>query len=1461
MILNSLGIECEEVWGKLNGKTKVGEHAYTVVKTGDDIFVVDPVRELLTNHPGTGFGVSFETLKNEYSYKTNNELMKKLNFENKTQKTNSNQALIDKLLNLDEEQFIEYIENNDNSIYDSNEIVERLINYLSKQRAYSQLKLLKRVKINSQLYDYMINNQEIINELNNAIKEGWYYSIENIMKQIEGENIVDFLNQINLEGIGTSERLEELKAINDNISEELQTKIILKLDLIANSTKLTSYDFNRLLGIIKNQKILHEMLTNEDIIKYMTLNEGYNGVRLLYSATQYLDPKYQEEYIMNNELLTREAYVSEIVYLVTTTKGNATEMIIQKYPKVIEKLDCEDLMVVYLNTQNSKYLDILKTRLTEMTKIPNDGLYSLRKVIIENNSLNSFSQEELNIIFKNDSVSISSLLDNYKQATNDSYKDYLKETIIEKLQETDSITLYELRNLMPILDDNDKIEAMKKLEPIEKLGFRNSTIIEIMEEATTEQKNILLKKINSIDGDHFKKLTKVLDNEQIVEAIEKLTSISISDIVNNQYTTLSDDQINKMLEKATISELLTYIYDEKIYSTLLHKLQENPNQSINAETGILGSYDETVKERIKEISKLLDNKNKLRLIDGGILQDEEFANEIISILKNNPSLISEISWLHITKIIEIYPQEEINNLYKEIDIQTIFKAYTTSLSLDENIKKEFRNILLEKQKSLDLYKLIQIFKMSDENNQLEIINKINKISISNASMYLKQMINEAKSDEIVKQLLNKVNIVERFDNPLNLISSLDNQTAELFIENCNNEILLKLYAKTSGREYETEIMKRFAENQELFINLDMDDLNQVFDNLSNDNKEQIVSQINTFYDNITNERIKELYDNPTTAEKYRLFAYIKGGNILTEEQLSFLEQLKEKNQFVLSTFNYSLFDPAIYKLDKKLLIKLSKYYSIGSKIKELSADHAKFNLFINLIENDNSTSSIVTDNKMALVLEYLSENDIEEKFTNATTPREIETVRNIILKEIDILSKTDIERKNQNINRSLITPENFTLDNYQKELFKTCDELFERATTEEEMKNILFNKYFSISIEDAEEIYRMYGSRFDDSLLKYDEAGIATKYIQTIDNILNAKSTEELKDIYYNVFSTENTSYNMDDTLTIINEIKKIYTRSLKETLFNPTEITGYVEYNGQKLPVYEPSGDFQMIIQSTYAYGGGMPMINDNYFDSWNLSSRTQNHGICCSVISNTNMGMARVQEHGVVIGFNSFSDEQINMMAPYDIFTANDGYIITSGRQLQFLPASEISNETRHTHNEFNLERSNLTGEGNLANIQPDYVIVFEEMEDYQKQNAYKASVEFNIPLVYIDKTKLAQKESAKIDNLITEYNNTKNVELIRDIIVLHENNTSGYGNPTDQHLIKEYFKTERISDLLESAIENTTNKEDLLSLKAYIQDEVRKFAKEDPNKERSHKLDLDANGLIEKIDDKLNSNTKEE
>ena len=81
----------------------------------------------------------------------------------------------------------------------------------------------------------------------------------------------------------------------------------------------------------------------------------------------------------------------------------------------------------------------------------------------------------------------------------------------------------------------------------------------------------------------------------------------------------------------------------------------------------------------------------------------------------------------------------------------------------------------------------------------------------------------------------------------------------------------------------------------------------------------------------------------------------------------------------------------------------------------------------------------------------------------------------------------------------------------------------------------------------------------------------------------------------------------------------------------------------------------------------------------------------------------------------------------APYDLYTTNDGYSITSCRRPLFCGLKHMASYTRHTHNEATLERRTTESDSYSHIRQPDCIIIFEEMPLETKKNSIKAYEDF--------------------------------------------------------------------------------------------------------------------------------------
>ena len=571
------------------------------------------------------------------------------------------------------------------------------------------------------------------------------------------------------------------------------------------------------------------------------------------------------------------------------------------------------------------------------------------------------------------------------------------------------------------------------------------------------------------------------------------------------------------------------------------------------------------------------------------------------------------------------------------------------------------------------------------------------------------------------------------------------------------------------------------------------------------------------------------------------------------DKYEYAQKLYARNPYIAKTLSYELLKDDILDLGFDFIEKISKYTWVSQQLADVFSDCDSHIYLINMIktiENSQYSSSLDTSLFVTKLIEinrdtsYYNDDPKKRKklskirYTANLDPSKFtkenwKTITEIGLRDMSLyyngiqsglgtVVKDEVDIT-LNILPDIETMED--LNNYETRRLALCDEYFKTAIEQRSLdgaKNAYLNKYFNVNIQEAREIVRM----FSHSLQEFSEKSeclMQTKYIEQLQKIVNLEKIDTISDIYT---SSQIEPLSFDETIFIDQSIRQMFSKQMSDNMFKitdnilnensqyvpnaPRNMEFVVEIDGvkslKKVPVYEPGFDFKMLIHSTAAYGQ-MKLINDNYFDSWNKNGRKSNHGICCSMISNDNMGMPAVND--VLFGFDGWDPKAITKSSPYDIYSVNDNYDIHEGRPMIFMSAQDIIDNTRHTHNESVLERYELRSERRTVecqNIQPSYVIIYSDMTDEIKQKAIKCSSEMNIPIVYLDKEKIVKHEVSKIDKKIDELSICNNLEeklsILEQILLSHENNRSGL-KATNNDWMEQYFPTSKVEVLFEQII----------------------------------------------------------
>jgi hypothetical protein len=224
-----------------------------------------------------------------------------------------------------------------------------------------------------------------------------------------------------------------------------------------------------------------------------------------------------------------------------------------------------------------------------------------------------------------------------------------------------------------------------------------------------------------------------------------------------------------------------------------------------------------------------------------------------------------------------------------------------------------------------------------------------------------------------------------------------------------------------------------------------------------------------------------------------------------------------------------------------------------------------------------------------------------------------------------------------------------------------------QVTDIKEAKDILFQKYYKITLDQVHSVIRRYGQSIEDIKDIVNNPNLIELFNE-INNIEQINDIDEIKKLY----DDNLIKHNVEEYLYMFETFDKAYSSIVAKDIKgyqNGTETKVTFELDGEQKEInaIELTTDFDMLVHSTDAYGS-MEMINDNYFDSWNYSEKTSNHGICTCFISNSNLGTAPVAGKGVMFGFTNLNANSITYMAPYDLVTQNDGIVTVSRRPPMF-------------------------------------------------------------------------------------------------------------------------------------------------------------------------------------------------
>lgn len=975
-----------------------------------------------------------------------------------------------------------------------------------------------------------------------------------------------------------------------------------------------------------------------------------------------------------------------------------------------------------------------------------------------------------------------------------------------------------------------------------------------------------------------KELSEVMYNK-LKNSLEnghgKIEKLSPKIIISNDSKLL--DLVIQYIEKSDL--LLLAIRNTYINDKVLNILKDNPDYFENVVVNNPDKYkmpkfdiNDPIISKYMQLANYL-NKEQLSIyfIPFYIDNNNDIKNYYIEQVKSNYNTLASL------KDLSLFSDDMMNKILMNISFEKLMDLVLYHpFKLDENVTKNLRNNMDNR-----MYELAQF--VNDNENETYL-------NLSHRSHIILQIVNANKKEILIENINNK-NILGHmildvrgvdYELIIEHLAKLYNNDIEIqtmnflpmfFEENKERDFFEKLsfesivnmacneckFNDKNSKKFKTYvkyIMDKIDDNINCLFSLNViTKLDELFLYLPSDYTDKIEKYIDDEYNSLKDKYPKlQQYINTYTDKAN----YISGINnsMINDNTYDYILELCDKNKFLFNSMDFRLLDPDIMKMGNYFIDKTSRYPIIASKLLKLYTDNIdKYNILVLLsqkirLENNDS----IYDQKIEIFINYLLGHDITVSLP--LTPALLTNIENYIL--------------DQSINNDTKFI-NLDITNYKSARNNILEQYIYSANEIDSLKDYVYQRYFGLHPDKIDEFLVSYVYNWD-SVIDYCDDIFVNQYIKDISIIKNINDINALRNVINNM-----KQYTISDFMKVKSIMINTYSKSISRDIENNNNAIKKVRIGDKQVEAEELENEFGIFVHSTDAYGS-MPLINDDYYDSWNYNPNTKNHGICASYITNSSYGTAAVKNQGVMFGFTKFDENGISLMAPYDLATVNDGYNIRSRHKPFFGTLKTISDYTRHTHNETTIERRIFQTDGKSYLRQPDCIIIFEDMSEEVKQNSLKAYEDFlshgiELKIKYIDRVKNAKREASKLELLISKYEQSFDLNILANIINLYESNICscdylGKGKPEsielfDQH---ELFKTDKIKSILLETIDYIYNIDDqelrkstldklcnILDMEQYKFDLI-----DDLNKNRKHIFDLYDENLKTQINKLKNMNS---
>lgn len=536
------------------------------------------------------------------------------------------------------------------------------------------------------------------------------------------------------------------------------------------------------------------------------------------------------------------------------------------------------------------------------------------------------------------------------------------------------------------------------------------------------------------------------------------------------------------------------------------------------------------------------------------------------------------------------------------------------------------------------------------------------------------------------------------------------------------------------------------------------------------------------------EAISQLYTTVNLDDKIKL--EIKKMLSVNNELLLTLNPfiLQDKYSFLKPIYNELALDTII---QDKLLSLDDFELSVLKRIVNLSYEYG--------VNPNNLISSIICNVGRCAISSRNNEkllNNFENFFNIAKELESEQRLDDVIIGNIGYILKTGI-----------LPIDKEELKNYNKSIKEMIINNVNESNSVEEIKDDLFYALFGISLYEAEIFIKAFDLEgASDELLM--EPGIVE--LMAIKTILNEEDIDKLKEISMMILNDKDFSVNLFSNCLLRENILAVYAKEFNKCKADFNETNFISSIDGIKF--YDAGNKFYSLVKTLGAFsedGKGAT----NYYEEWN-DDRYRSHINAVSLIRNDNLAFAEqdCKQH-VKVGFCNFGEKMFLGGGNKDVNSTPDSRNLGVKIYSSLSFPNKFIDNTREWHNELDYERKNTDTQNHEFKKNPDFVILDQECEDMSqlsveeqkqfeeyKNNTIKAAKEFgNLPILVINREKIAKNEIQLINNMLEEYKITHDFSLLKNIIIKFCNNRNGCRGPLHSYIRDNYFSNSYFQNLL--------------------------------------------------------------